>query len=150
MEKKIDNFLTEKGLPSKEDLFAEFGLFEFSEESDWVVLLLEKLSDKVSTYIKFLEDMLQPDTNISSMHESLIFTNEERKKMFEILRNLFYWERLSLLIDLNEEETSKIKYFNDYFKYWKNIKEELKPYLNKAINTWKENETETKFEGYFG
>lgn len=150
MNKNIDVFLKENNLPNKEEIFIEFGRFNFDDDADWIMLLLEKLSDKATIYIKFLEDMLQPDSNISSMHESSIFTNDERKQMFLVLRNLFYWERKSLLVNLNNDEKLKINYFNEYFKFWKEIKIELKQYIDKAVNTWKEKNEEVKFEGYFG
>ncbi len=136
-------------MPSKLEIFSQLGKMEFEDENELDVVI-DKLSDKVNTYIKFLEDVLQPDSNITSMTEASVFTNEERNELYSILKTLLYWDRLYLEIDLNPNDESKAEYFKKYFEVWKDVKKLLKPLLNKAIEVWKNSIEETKFEGYFG
>lgn len=136
-------------MPSKLEIFSQLGKIEFEDENELDVVI-DKLSDKVNTYIKFLEDVLQPDSNITSMTEASVFTNEERNELYSILKTLLYWDRLYLEIDLSPNDESKAEYFKKYFEVWKDVKKLLKPLLNKAIEVWKNSIEETKFEGYFG
>ena len=146
MEKTIKLY----NLPSLNELFAELGKFELEESEDFVETIIKKLSDKVDNYIKFLEDILQPDQTIVCMQESGMFDNKSRKELFHILKILIYQNRLFLKIDLNGTEEEKANYFKEFFSKWQEVKIKLAPIVDKALSVWKKSDEETNLEAYFG
>ncbi|MGE0792567.1 MAG: hypothetical protein AB7V77_00115 [Candidatus Woesearchaeota archaeon] len=146
----VENIINKYNLPNLTELYAEFGVFDPKEDEDFIKNVIEKLSDKVHNYIKFFEDIIQPDSTIVSMSESSIFENEERKEIVHILKKLIYYERLYLKININGTIQEKADYFNDYFQNWIELKTKIIPFVNKTIDLWKNDTDESKFEMYFG
>jgi hypothetical protein len=147
---EIKKIIQKYNLPPLEELFKELGNFDVKETDDFIELIIKKLEDKVSHYIKFLEDMLQPDSSIYAMHESSMFNNEERKQMLTILKKLIYQDRLYLKLEINSSEETKSDYFKNYLNVWNENKKLLLPFIEKAISVWKKDNDDVEFEAYFG
>lgn len=147
---EIKEIIEKNNLPTLDELYEEFGTFDIEDTEDFIESIMKKLSDKVSHYIKFLEDIIQPDTTIYSMHESSMFDNIDRKQLLTILKTLIYYDRLYLIIELNPTENIKADYFKKYLSVWKENKILLLPYIEKALSVWKKENNDSEFEGYFG
>ena len=151
MSEKIEKQIEKYKLPSLNELYDEFGKFSIEKEDEFITILLENLSDKVSDYIDFLENIIQPDSNLVSLQEGSVFDKDEREEMFVIVKTLIYYERLSLKIELHPNEEKRVNYFKEYYAHWKETKTKLVPFIEKALAVWKRTDhNEMKFEGYFG
>lgn len=144
------DILKKYNLPTLDELYLEFNHFETDDEGI-IYTIIKKINDKVDIYIKFLEDLVQPDSSIISMQEASIFSEAEQKYVFSLLRELIYFQRLNLLFTLDSTEVEKVDYFKKFYSFWLSKKQDVKVLAQKAINVWsgKDNNKELS-QGYFG
>ena len=84
------------------------------------------------------------------MHESRVFEEEDKKKMFEFYRKLMILNRRSVEISLESNEKEEASFINEFMNEWGKIKAELLSYVKKMKDSWNA-ETEIKEDvGYLG
>ncbi|MCA9477758.1 MAG: hypothetical protein KC535_01270 [Nanoarchaeota archaeon] len=137
-------------LPSLDNWHEELGPFD-TEDKGLLLTLIEKLTDKSNKFTTFLEEMLHPDSSITSMQEASVFSNEEREALFALFKRLTFFQRKSLLIQLSSSEGEKAQYLKEFLSSFQSCKNELKQHIEKALSVWSAKEINTSsFEGYFG
>ena len=146
------DIIAKYNLPSMDALQAELGFFEVEKDEEFVETILTKLRDRVSIFIKVVEDLLHPDSSIVSMQEAAMFSNREQEQLFELYKAFATIDRQSLLVQLDNSDEAKAKYFNDYFTFWQSKKERCKQIITQAIAVWKgvEQKQDPNNSGYFG
>lgn len=145
-----EDILKKHNLPSLEELEKELGVID-EDEQDLVQDIISKLLSKSRKYSSFIEEMLHPDSNIVSMQEASMFSNEEREKLFDIFREITLFQRTWLLLELSSSEEKKVQYFKDFYAYFNSIKPQLEKFVTQAISIWKLKEvTKANVLGYFG
>ena len=149
MKSKYENLKEKYNLPEYNDLDKEFSI-EDIEGNNILGEIRKKMSEKVIIYIKFLEDILQPDTTLSSFYECTVLNSDlEKKKAFELYKKLMILDRSSLETCLLSSSESEAKFINQTFEEWFKIKQELIKLLNQVINIWKKEDAYTKFESEY-
>ncbi len=147
----FEKFIEKYSLPSKKELEDELGLLSFDEDDDIIVELIKSLRDKINKYIHFLEEMLQPDSTIISLQESSNLSESEREKLFSLFKKLLLIQRTYLLVYLDGSFDDKIIYFKQLFAGWKDLKPQLRPFVQKAVDSWNEFDSSSdKKQNYFG
>jgi len=127
--------------------------FEISIIDDGVFIIREvrrKMSEKIETFTKLLEDVLQPETTVADLHECNFFGEEEKEKIFKLYSKLMRINRKSLCLGLNPDDKKEAEFINNVFGEWENIKKDITHVLRKMKEAW-EKEAETKENPqYFG
>lgn len=144
----MDEYLQKHNLPSKDDLFKEFGIFEPDE--DILKTIVDKLVNKIDHYAKFLEEILHPDTGLVSMNEASAFNEQDIQQILILYNELNAQTRRQLLIEIDNNENEKIAYFKELFSFWQTKKELLKIFVAKAISVWNIIPAQEANIGYFG
>ena len=144
----MDEYLQKHSLPSKKELFQEFGIFE--PEDDILKTIVDKLVQKIDSYLKFLEELLHPDTTLTSMNEAGTFNESEQKNILNLFNSLNAVIRKHILIEIDNDEKEKIAFFKELFSFWQSKKPELKFIVTKAIAVWNIPQEQESNEGYFG
>ena len=127
--------LAKHGLPSRDELRVEFDSFE-TDDQGIIYTINKKLLEKSSLYTRFLEDVLQPEAQIVAMQEASTFSDDERKAMYELFRQLTYFERKYLRLQLDGDESAKVAQFKEFFSFFQSTKPQLATFVDKAINVW--------------
>lgn len=146
---KIEEIFATYNLPAQEILAKELGELD-EDEKDVLGELIDRLQSKTKKYTLFFEELLYPDSNIISMQESSMFSNEEREKLYSLFREVTLYQRKVLLINLSTENKEKADYFNEFYSFWQEKKDEVKRYVSQALEVWSTKEIPKITEGYFG
>jgi len=133
--------------------FDEVEQFHISELDDTKFLLAAirfQIDDKLSSYRELLSDILSPDTNLTSMYESEIFAEVEKKTTFRIYKRLMFWKRASLEVSVNDDDHANAEFIKIFLAEWKNLKPELLKTIEKVKDSWEKDSEETETLKYFG
>ena len=125
-------------LPSYEALDKEFEISEIEEKFLSLRSIRKKMVEKLEFFIKILEDIIHPDTNVTSMHESKTFTEQEKQRLFELYRNLMGLQRSSLKLSLDSTEQQEASYIKEVLSLWKGMRKELEFVIAVLQRCWKE------------
>ncbi|MFP4117817.1 MAG: hypothetical protein ACLFTR_02740 [Candidatus Woesearchaeota archaeon] len=109
-----------------------------------------KIKGKVDNHASMIEDMLNPDTSISSLHECTYITETRKKKMFNLYQKLMYMLRTADLLDIEKSMEQDAKYISMYFKHLHRLKKEMREIASLRMNTWKKEISPYVKEEYFG
>lgn len=147
----FEEIITKFHLPSKELIESEIGKQHFEENDDIIVELIKSLREKIQKYIVFMENLMQTDSTLISMQESSNFSDNDRDSLFKLFKKIVLLQRTYLLVDLDGNNNDRVAYFKQLFAAWQDIKKSLKPYIEKTLNVWRDNQTfEEVKQNYFG
>ena len=150
-EKQYSELRKKYRLPEFKEINYEFELSDLDETDFLIKSIIRRIAEKLDFFIGLFEELLQPDgSNLSAMHESRVFEDNEKKEAYNLYRKLMILSRRTIELSLNSNEKDEAEFISGFFSEWKPIKEELKKYLNKIKESWK-TETDIKEDiGYLG
>lgn len=150
MEKGYEKYLKKYNLPPKKQLEADFEISDI--ESDKVLLkeIAKKIVEKATNLSNMLEEILNPETRLTSMHESNSFSEEEKKRILRIFRKINFQCRKHAVIDLSYDEKETAEYITEFFNEWEKLKPELKTIIQKMQGSWNKDKQENLKLHYFG
>ena len=138
-----------KDLPSLEDINREFEIAAV-EEPFVLQNIRRKMIEKVEYYAKIINELLQPDSELVSMYEGKIFREDEKEGIYDVLKRLMFFSRLSAEAGLKADEKEEVKFICEFFKEWNKLKPNLLAVISKIKSSW-EMDTELKEDlEYFG
>ncbi|PIN81357.1 hypothetical protein COV13_01420 [Candidatus Woesearchaeota archaeon CG10_big_fil_rev_8_21_14_0_10_32_9] len=150
MNEKYEELKKKYDLPNFKELDSDFELYSIDEDDDLIREILKKIYEKVDSYTKFLEDLLQPDSRISLMREASTLTPVEQALVTKLHMNGMLITRELLEVNLEYDETIAAKIIKKDYEDWQKMKLELKKIVIKLKESWmKEIKTEQD-RGYFG
>ncbi|KYK27344.1 hypothetical protein AYK26_03740 [Euryarchaeota archaeon SM23-78] len=150
MTKVYEKLKKKHGLPDLNELDKEFNIGKL-EETDLVLrFVVSKMSERLEQVSKILGDLIQPENNLSNMYEAEAFTDDEKKKIFELFKKLSYHHTQLVINDFEHSEDSAAELIKKTYKEWLEQKKEFLKILDKIKEAWKK-ETKSRLElGYFG
>ncbi|MDO8643088.1 MAG: hypothetical protein Q7R76_05940, partial [Candidatus Woesearchaeota archaeon] len=78
-------------LPSYEAVNQDFEI-EAIEETDFLLKnIRNRIGEKMEFCIKLLTSILQPEQNITDLHECKMFSDEQKKKIYSLYKNLMVY-----------------------------------------------------------
>ena len=150
IEKQYNELRKKFRLPEFKDMDFEFEISDLEETNFLLRTIIRRIAEKLDFYTTMLEEILQPDTNLYSMHEIRFFEDDEKKKMYDLYRKLMDLNRHSIELLLERNEKDEAIFINDFFDDWKELKKELLKFVKKMRESWKK-ETDIKEDvGYLG
>ena len=150
-EKQYNELKKKYKLPDFKELDFEFEISDMEETNFLLRGIVRRISERLDFYTTMLEEILQPDTaKLYAMHESRVFEEEDKMKMFEFYRKLMILSRHSVEISLMSSEKEEASFINGFMSGWGKIKEELLSCVKRMKDSWNA-EAETKEDvGYLG
>jgi len=138
-----------KDLPSFEDLDNEF---EISGVEDNFILrgIRRKCVEKVEFFAKIVEDLLQPDANLTNMYECRDFGDGEKENIYNLFKRLMFFSRSAAEVALKSDDKEDARFLSVFFNSWMDLKPDLMVIVSKITDSW-ERDTEFKEDlEYFG
>lgn len=136
-------------LPEYKELDNEFEISDI-EGSFILRNIRRKIIEKVECYSKIIEELLQPENNLINMYETKVFADSEKEDIYNILKKLMFFTRLSAETALKAEEKEDVDFLVNFYKEWIELKPDLLRLVSRIKDSW-EKETELKEDlGYFG
>ena len=137
-------------LPDFEDVNKQFQISDI-EKSDFLLTdVRERVADKISHYADFIADVLQPDTNLTNMYESRIFSEKEKSDIFKIFRRLMFWKREVLEVSISNDDSRTAHFITNFLKEWTDLKPKLSEIVKKVRDSWESESEQPEKLGYFG
>jgi len=152
--KEYDKLKEKYGLPSYDELDSEFELFYIQNIMEIrypLRFIRRRLRDKAVGFANFLQGLLQPNpASLISLEESKFFTDDDKKKIGDLVRNLMKWESRNIFLDVEHDEKSDAEFIKGFYKEWINLKKEIKKVCNILEDGWTKGMEEEKKGHYFG
>lgn len=141
-------------LPSWKELDEEFELLYFTSliEISYISRFIRRrINDRISIFIHNLQGFLQPNPGSPiSLEEANFLSEDEKKKVVVILRELMNLERKNNLLDLNFDEKKDAEFITDSVKMWFELKKDIFEIISKVKKGWESKVKEDSKEEYFG
>jgi len=150
IEKEYDKLRKKHTLPDFSKLNQEFEITTIDSKEFLLRSIRKKMAEKTESLCKILDEILQPDANLSSMVESKAFGEEERKKIIELYKQLMFLGRYSMQAALKADDGEEAKFISEVFRDWNPIKKQMSEILEKIKRTWKEEFKSDEELGYLG
>jgi hypothetical protein len=148
--------LAEKyNLPLFEELDQDFEILYFKELfeiSKPLAFVRRRIYDKIGWVCSMIQTLMQPNPGSPiSIEEASFFTKEEKQDFIKLLKQMMYFERLSIHLDVESTEQEDADFIKETTKKWKEIKPKIKEITNQLNKGWKkETEKKTKNHNYLG
>ena len=143
---------TKHKLPTFDQLNRDFQIEKIAEvETDFLIREIRKaISDKPYTYLRFVETLINP-ANAPMSVLSLVKTlgADEKDKLTEIYKKLVRNEVMLIEADIDFSEDKEVKFINETYKIWQEIKKDLLEVLEVVNKSW-DNKPESNGKNYFG
>ncbi|MBN2454487.1 hypothetical protein JXB11_02990 [Candidatus Woesearchaeota archaeon] len=137
-------------LPPFEKLDAEFELSGIEQEDFILREVRKKIEEKLAAVRKVMEEVLQPESNLAGIYESRVFSEEEKKELFELYRKIMKFVRQGFELYVKADEKADANFISAFFREWESIKAGIGKMSSKLQDSWqKEMEGDEKL-GYFG
>lgn len=144
--------LTEKyTLPTFEDLDREFHVSTIDAEAFATKEILKRMENRLDYCSSILEEVLHPSPDsIINMHEYKAFSQEDKKAIFELYKQIQYLSRAIVEALVINEESHQAELISEIHSKYPNIKQGVLTYLRKMKNSWLQEDNFKEILEYFG
>jgi hypothetical protein len=151
MDKEYESVKKKYSLPELKELDREFCIGKLEDTTFFLRSILLKMIERLENVFKLLSDIVQPsESQLATMYEAEVFSDDEKKVIFDMMKKMAYFHRELALKDLNYDDDSAANAINKFYKDWLGMKKEVTKIMEKLRDAWK-GEAPPKFEaGYFG
>ena len=138
-------------LPEFEEINEDFEL-EFIKDKPFLIRQIRRrINEKVIFFCRIIEGLLYPtQQHIINVTELKSCSDEEKKQLEKIYRELMYYERESLLLDVIPNDKKEVNYINNVFDFWKKIRKQMENIVRVMQDSWKKEDTDLEKNNYFG
>ena len=151
IEKEYTKLRKKYKLPKFNDIDKEFEISDLESTNFLTSNILRKIAEKLEFYSSLINDLLQPEaSSLSSMHETRFFADEEKNKMYVLIKKLMKYHRNVIELVLEHDEKKQAGFLNSFFLEWIQIKKQLISHLGKMKDSWSKETTIEEDLGYFG
>ncbi len=146
--------LTKKySLPPYEQLNQDFEIETLEQEAFLLRAIRNRITEKMEYCIKLLMSILQPEQNITDLYECRMFTDEQKKSLYSLYKNLMVWMRAANILSIESTEKEEAEYLKKFYQEWTaqtGQRCQLKNVLMELKDSWsKETDVEDEL-GYLG
>ena len=137
-------------MPGFDELDTEFEIRDITNENTILKEIKERILDNFDDYVKVLEGIVQPDTNVMNMYESRVFSDDEKIEVFRLYKRFIHLDRFALQTKIEDGEAKMAEFINTAYKEWMSMKQQILDIINRLKDEWtKEDDTKTDL-GYLG
>ena len=151
IKEEYENLSKKYKIPKFEILNEDFEL-EFIKEKPFLLKQVRrKMNEKVIFFCRIVESLLYPNPqNIINVNELNSFSNDKKSELEKIYKELMYFERSSLFLDVLPEDKKEVEYINNFFNSGNRIKKHVEETVKTMQESWKNDIKETEKNDYFG
>lgn len=151
LEKEYEALKKKYYLPELNELDKEFCIGKLEDTTFILRSILGKMIGRVELVFKTLSDLIQPaENNLAVMYEAEVFNDDEKKRIFELMKKLAYLYRELIIKDYEYSDDGAAVVILKTLKEWKEMKKEVLKIIEKLRDSWKNDNQSKTVEGYFG
>lgn len=141
--KKYNALRKRYNLPSFEELEAEFEMGQLENQKFILRHIVRQINERLEEFAVILEEVLLPETTVSYMREYNSFSENERKKVYELYSRVKYHHRLSLEMLIESREVLHGDFIRSLMEVYPKIKRDMVWVIKKMKSAW-EKEVDVK------
>ena len=151
IENKYNALKNKYALPDYNVLNKNFMIEDIDAESKLILGKIRiKIHEKIEYYVKIIESILQPDTNLSSMYEAHHINDQQKNQLYFLFKKLMNILRKSNLVSINNTDELNAEFIKNSYNEWSSLKTEVEKHIKRLSEAWKK-ETDIKNDySYFG
>ncbi|MBN2422989.1 hypothetical protein JXB41_07220 [Candidatus Woesearchaeota archaeon] len=134
--------------------FQELNRYFYIEDIEKTDFLLNKIRDKITEkideYIKIIETVLQPDTNLANLYEYRYVDERKKDRIYRVFKKLMKYYRYSTEISLINEDEMNAEFIRTFYNEWTQLKQEIINILKILRNSWDIESNIKEDLSYFG
>ncbi|MFW6283554.1 MAG: hypothetical protein ACOC1P_05905 [Minisyncoccales bacterium] len=124
------------GLAGFEELDKEFEINDITNGNIILREIRDRIIEKFDEYVKILEGIVQPDTNLVHMYEAKVFNDDEKNDIFNLYKRFLYLERFSIETQIIDGEEKMSEWINLAFKEWMELKPKILDIIIRLKESW--------------
>lgn len=138
-------------LPSFESLDKEFEISVIERPEFLLRSVRRRIFEKFDNVLDFIEVLLQPNlSSVIDLHEYSCVSDKDRQKLFVLVQKMMVIYNRMRDANLACDEKCEANIIQEAAKKWPEIRNELRPYLQKLADCWEKSVEKEKTQGYFG
>ncbi|HJX05966.1 MAG TPA: hypothetical protein VJ461_04590 [Candidatus Nanoarchaeia archaeon] len=151
MSKEYELLRKKYNLPALDELDREFCIGKLEDVPFLLRSVLAKITERLDLMFKNISEIVQPsESNLVNMYEAGVFSDDEKKKIFELMKRMAYYHKELIIRDVDYNDEAAAAAINQFYNEWKSMKKDVVNVLERLRDSWK-NEAKSKLEsGYFG
>jgi hypothetical protein len=151
VEKKYKELKKKFDLPGFDSIDEEFEISDLEDTHFLMKSIIRRMIERIDIYCSLIGEIMQPDTsNLSAMHETGIFDEDEKTELYGLYKKLMSFNRYSMHVLLDHDAKSEAKFIGSFFGKWKSIKISLVKHIKKMESSWNSIEKKDEELGYLG
>jgi hypothetical protein len=150
MEMEYSKLKTKYSLPELAELDREFSVGELEPTNYPLRCVMDKMHDRLDFMTKTLGNLIQPESHISDMREAEIFTDDEKKGIYELFKRIGWYDREFTIKDFDYSDEHAALLIARFWKDWKILKADFVKVLLKMRDSWGKDSIKKEEFGYFG
>jgi len=142
--KEYDKLKLKYDLPEFDELNKEFEIFNafltYDNVPDFILRTIRRrMVDKFYSWINYLHNFIYANQqSLILMNEFQQFSEQEKQKIIMIINKIMFINRLSVKLEIDNNEEADAHFVKKYFIEWADLKRELVEITNKNIQGWQE------------
>ncbi|MGM5485013.1 MAG: hypothetical protein ACQEP1_04035 [Nanobdellota archaeon] len=144
-----DKLKEKYSLPDYEELDQDFEIGA-PEDSNILRAVRKRMADKLEQNVRFLEELVQPESTFTNMYEVKDFTEKDKNSLLALFKRLMILYRETAKLNLNLGEEKDASFIKNFHKEWKKSRKEIIYFVDKVQDTWAKDEQSDFHQEYFG
>lgn len=137
IKKKYEELQKKYKLPSYNEIDSGFEISCIEDSEKFLLRIIRrKIAEKLEIYDKIIDAILIPESNLTSLYECQILTDEEKRKLYLLSKKLMYFDRFSIETSVDETDKKTADFINEFWKEWPSIKKKISEIIKKLKQGW--------------
>ena len=150
LKQEINNIIKKYKFPSFKDLDSEFDISSIEHDGFILRAMRRKMVEKLELFCKIIESLMLPDaSSLASIQESKAIDEDQRISLHNLYKRLMIFDRISLSLEIENDDKKNVEFIQDLLSEWKNIKPQLMNLVKTMTDSWTKDD-ESIEERYFG
>jgi hypothetical protein len=137
VKKKYEELQKKYKLPSYNEMDNEFEIACIEDSEKFLLRnIRRKIAEKLEAYNKVIEAILMPESNLTSLYEYQIFSDEEKRKLYLFYKKFMYFDRMSIETSVDEDDKKTSEFINEFWKEWPAMKKKISEIVRNLKDGW--------------
>ena len=147
---EYDKMQKKHSLPDFKKLDREFEISTIEEDHFFMRNIRKKMTEKVEYFADLLMRVLQPESDISQLHEVSFFTDIEKEEVLEIYKRLMFHFKWAVELVVEDSDNENAEFINKTYSMMHDVKPKLRWFCGKVKDSWTKELRSKDKAGYFG
>ncbi len=150
METVYEELRKRHGLPAFALLDREFEISSIEDDAFLLRGIRGRISDKIDSATKILDDLLHPDASFSSFREANVFEGSDRESMICLYKRFMFFKRSATELSFDDSDELNAAFIKSFVKEWPGLKKSMISYVRRLKDSWQNDITKKEVVRYLG